>query len=109
MNVVALVHLLAGIVAIAVSIPLIRGKVKMNPWYGIRVPAAFESEERWIAINRYGGTLFLRWGVVICVIALCGLPLSREWWVSYNLAALLPILGGLVMIVAFIYRYARER
>ena len=27
----------------------------MNRWYGVRVPAAYESSERWFAINRVGG------------------------------------------------------
>lgn len=109
MNPAAWVHFVAGIVAILVSLPLIRGQVKRNPWYGIRIRAAFESDERWYAINRYGGTLLRRWGVVICVVALCGLPLGRSWWVLYNLAALVPIIGGLVLTLVLIYRFAARK
>lgn len=81
----------------------------MNAWYGIRIPQAFESEERWREINRYGGRLFLYWGVVIGLFAVCGLPLPRSWWVTYNLASLVPIFGGLLVIIVLTNRFAKRK
>lgn len=80
----------------------------MNPWYGIRIPAAFESEERWRELNCYGGKLLSAWGIVIGAIALCGMPLPRHWWVAYNLLALVPIFGGLLWVVFLIHRRAKR-
>jgi peptidoglycan/LPS O-acetylase OafA/YrhL len=108
MNPVALVHLVAAGIGIAVSRPLIRGRVKRNLWYGIRVPAAFASEERWLELNRYGGRLFLNWSLGLGGLAVCGLLLPRTWWAAYNLLALVPILGGLALVMALIHRQAKS-
>lgn len=107
MNPVAVVHLIAGVVAIVVSLPLIQGRVKMNGSYGIRIRQAFESEQRWYAINRYGGQLLLRWGVALVVVALCGMAVPKQSWWVYSIVALLPVCGGLAWVIALIYRYAR--
>ena len=55
MTTIALVTLLSGILIFILSLPLISRKIPMNGGYGIRIPAAFESEQRWYDINAYGG------------------------------------------------------
>ena len=52
-----LTNILVGGLLLALSIPLIKGKVKMNYLYGVRFKKSFESEENWYALNRYGGRL----------------------------------------------------
>lgn len=109
MNFVAVIHLIASFLVIAAAVPLIRGRVKMNAWYGIRIREAFESEERWRAINRYGGRLFLIWGLAFAAFAVVGLTLSRNSWATYNVAALGPLVGGLILIVVLVCRHARKK
>jgi hypothetical protein len=109
MNPVVIVHLLAAILTIAAAVPLIQGKVKMNPWYGVRIPAAFESEERWFEINRYGGRLLFAWGVAIAGTALVGAFLERRTWVAYDWTALAIIMGGLALVVVLIFQHARKK
>ncbi|NJD56259.1 MAG: SdpI family protein [Nitrospirae bacterium] len=41
---------------------MIRRWITMNPFYGFRIAAAFESEQRWYDSNAYGGRMFFRWG-----------------------------------------------
>jgi len=72
MNPVIVVYLLAAGAAIAASLPLMRRRVKMNRWYGVRIPAAFESEAAWFDINHYGGRLLFIWGLVIAATAIVG-------------------------------------
>lgn len=108
LNPVVIVHFLASIVAIVAALPLIRGRVKMNPWYGVRIPAAFESEARWYEINRRGGRLILIWGVVIAATAVAGLFLDPRGWVIYDFASLAIIAVGLVVVLVLIYRNARK-
>lgn len=50
MNPVATTQLLAAIVTMAISVPLIQRKVKRDHWYGVRIRAAFESNETGKAI-----------------------------------------------------------
>lgn len=110
MNPIALVHLLVAAVTIAVALPLVRRKIKRNPWYGIRLPDAFKSEERWFEVNEYGGRLLLRCGVVIGVLAVVGLPLQKPYWIFYTWSATAVITIGLAIVLVLTMRYvARTR
>jgi uncharacterized membrane protein len=109
MNPVIIVHLLAAIVAVTASVPLIQKRVKMNHWYGVRIPASFASEEAWFDINRYGGRLLLAWGLAIAATAIGGAFLERKDWVAYNWTSLVIILGGLTLVLVKILAYARKR
>src|ERR1017187_8333082 len=109
MNPVITIHLVAAIIIIAVSVPLIQRRVKMNHWYGVRIPAAFASDEAWFDINHYGGRLLLFWGLAIAATAMVGALLEKKDWMTYNWTALVIILGGLAFVVAKTFEYARKR
>jgi len=59
-----------GIIVIAVCIPLYLGKIKMNRAYGFRIRKAFESEENWYEINRYGAKAVMCWSVFIMALGI---------------------------------------
>ncbi len=42
-----------GLLLALLSLPLIAGKIKPNPFYGFRVPATLENPARWYAANKY--------------------------------------------------------
>ena len=109
MNPIPIVHLCAALIIILVSVPMIRRKVKMNDWYGIRIPASFASEAAWFDINHYGGRLLLAWSILIAATAMVGARLEKKYWLTYNWAAVVIIMGGLALVVAMIHRYARRR
>jgi hypothetical protein len=48
----------------------------MNRTHGIRIPAAFESDENWYRINRYGGKSLIGWSVPVIIIGI-GLILAH--------------------------------
>ena len=101
-----------AVLLIAVSIPLIQRRVKMNNFYGVRIPKAFESEENWYKINEYGGWQLVLWS---CVLALFGvvtffLPLGAAEKPNDTMvliAATMPLIVLLPAIVQ-ILRYARK-
>lgn len=66
---VALLFTFIGLLMSGISIPLIRRRVKMNYWYGIRFPAAFESDDAWYRINAHGGKCFFWYGVAHVILA----------------------------------------
>ena len=107
MNPVALIHVAVGLLVMCSAVPLIRRKVGMNPWYGVRIPQSFESEERWYEINAYGGRLLLALGGVIAATGAVGAALARPHWTQYNCAALGITVASLALVVAAIYRHAR--
>jgi hypothetical protein len=47
-------NVFVGALIIAVCIPLLKNKIRMNRWYGMRFRKSFESDENWYKINRYG-------------------------------------------------------
>ena len=108
MNPGALVIFLAGLVGIFSAIPLIQGRVKMNPWYGIRIPEAFTSEKNWLEINAYGGRQLLSFGFVIVVVALAELFVPRRYWPIANLVALAVIVFWLILAVRRLYVFAKH-
>ena len=93
-------------VVIALSIPMIRGKVAPNSSYGFRTTKTLESEEVWYPANRASGCFML----VAAVVSLCfnlGVwwavpewPLDRmmPWMVGGNLVPL-----SIAVVASFIY------
>jgi len=42
-----------GLLLALISLPLIAGKVKPNPYYGFRVPQTLDNPEIWYATNKF--------------------------------------------------------
>lgn len=99
MTIVAVSTLLAGLLIFLISLPLVYRKVPMNRFYGIRIPASFESAERWYAINAYGGRQMALWSWLITVTGALGFLVPREHFLTYAwinvgvtvLAVLIPV------------------
>ena len=109
MNPFAVIALLPGLLAIFVSGPFVRRRVKPNDCFGVRSAGAFESEEAWFAINEYGFGLFRLWGIAMIAMAIVGVLLRSEYWIAYNWIALVIDVGGLAVVLVKISRFARNR
>ena len=71
------IDVLAGAALVGIAVPLLRGRIPPNHWYGIRIRAAFASDEAWYRINRHGGKSFACLGVATAltgVLIYCLLP-----------------------------------
>jgi hypothetical protein len=66
---IGITNIIAILATIGIMIPLALGKIGMNAAYGIRIKKAFESEDMWQTINRYGGKRFIIWSAVALVEA----------------------------------------
>ena len=53
-----------------VCLPLLLGRIERNKWYGFRGPKAFESEDNWIKINRYGARCMVLWCLPVIIVGL---------------------------------------
>ena len=93
-----------GFILIAVSVPLYLGKIKMNSAYGFRIRKAFESEENWYQINRYGAKALMYWSVIIMVVGISCLYIEPQHVLT---VAKLTFLSLLVPIVLTLY-FARR-
>ncbi len=90
----------SGLLAAGLAIPLLRGKVPPNRFYGFRTPATLRDEELWYAANQASARHLLVWGICCTVIALGAffLPnISEDVYFALNLGAVVG--GGLVVIL----------
>lgn len=71
-------NIFAGILVIAVCIPLLNNKIGMNRWYGFRFRKSFSSDELWYEINRYGAKRMIFWSVVIITVGVIGLVIPSS-------------------------------
>ena len=113
MNIVlGISNLSLGLLLIVLSIPLIKRKVKMNHFYGVRIAKAFESEENWYQINAYGGRRLVAWSVVLAVIGVITffLPLGSAEHPNETLVLTVSLAPLIVIVpcVAQILRYSKK-
>lgn len=104
--------LFVGVTALimAMSVPIMRGRVKPNLIYGVRTTRTLRDENAWYQSNTYGGRLLFRTGFVqlVAVIALYCIPSLRENFVAYNLVCGAVVLGGVLLASARIMRFVQS-
>lgn len=90
---------ITGLLFSGLAIPLMRRKVKMNSWYGIRVPQAMISEPIWFEVNAIMGRYLFAFGLFTTVLSLQFIlhPLEYEYQMVYLLLGLL-ILGTILFV-----------
>jgi len=96
MQIVPILILASGILIALISFPLIRGKVPPNVIYGIRTKRAFSSRENWYRINKYGGKMFLRAGLLITMAGVTGFFLPAAYLAIYGIIAAIVVLGSVL-------------
>ena len=89
-----------GLLFVALAIPLIRGKVRPNRAYGVRIPAAFASEEAWYRINRHGGFCLLGFGLANLLLGCLDFLLVPAR--PSQLVVRLNLYAPLIMLVPFV-------
>jgi uncharacterized membrane protein len=93
-----------GLILIAVSIPLYLGRIKRNCVYGFRIRKAFESEENWYLINRYGAKALMGWSLVIMAIGMACLYIEPRHVLTVANIAFLSLLVPIVRTLCYAKR-----
>ncbi len=96
----------AALVAV-LAVPSIGGQVPRNRLYGVRFKKAFESDEHWYAINRFGGWQLLGYALCLGVLAallavLPGAKLQPGTWYFWPV-----LLAPAWLILPWTWRIAR--
>jgi hypothetical protein len=107
MTTVAITILLSGVLIFLLSLPMIYRKVPMNHFYGVRIPAAFESDQRWYDINAYGGRLMAIGALPIVGAGVTGLFLPTDWLLPYAWAATVVTLVSVLVPLVLVLRWSR--
>lgn len=69
-------YLFLGFLFMALSMPLIRRRVKPNPWYGFRTRKTLSDERIWYAANEFSGRLMFAAGFLTALMAVLLMPLG---------------------------------
>ncbi len=101
-------NIFAGLLIILLSIPLLKGKIKMNSLYGVRFAKSFASESHWYKVNRYGAKQMILWAVFIVLSGITAffLPLQE----NSPLALLITFAPVILVLIPCVqsYRYAKK-
>jgi uncharacterized membrane protein len=104
----AIAFLSVGLLIYFLSLPLAYRKVPMNQLYGIRIPASFESKERWYDINAYGGRQMAGWAWLIVAASILGFILPDNAAPIYAAVGTVAVLLAVLIPLVRILRYARS-
>ena len=69
MPTILLLYLAIGLLLIAISIPLIKGKVRPNAFYGFRMPQTLNNPEVWYPVNAHAGKRMAVSGMITLLAA----------------------------------------
>ena len=69
-----------GLILLLLAIPLAKGQIGRNRYYGARFSQALKSDEAWQAINRYAGKQMIVWSIPIIAVGVMSffLPLQSH-------------------------------
>ena len=104
-------NIACALLFIGISIPLVKNKIKMNSWYGVRIEKSFKSKENWYKINSYGGKELIIWSIPIIIsgIICFFVPASYEHKdLQFLLLGIGPITLCLAIAVIRIFIYANK-
>jgi hypothetical protein len=108
MNLIVFGDLQLGVIIFVMSWPLILRKVPMNQFYGVRIRAAFESEQRWYDINAYGGRQLATWSLLLIATGVAGFFVSPAHFDLYACGRLIAAILAVTMPLALILRQSRR-
>ena len=100
MDLFLLIYIFVGVLSIAMSIPLIKRKVKINNWYGVRLPQTMKNEEIWYEVNEKSGKHLFAFGAIIIffsIVLYIGNFFSSI--VSFVIMTVLIYIGIIVIVV----------
>ena len=108
MRLIILGDLQLGVIILAMSLPLILRKVPMNQAYGIRIRAAFESEQRWHDINAYGGRQLATWSLLPIAAGATGFWVAPAHFDLYASGSLIAAILAITIPLFLILRWSRR-
>jgi hypothetical protein len=91
---------LIGTLFTALGIPLKRGKVPPNMWYGFRTRKTLSNEDIWYAVNRATGEDMIRGGVSLMACSFFVIVLRD--WLEYE-SALIILLGVTILTALWMF------
>ena len=99
----------AGVIMIALAIPLWLRRVKPNLLYGVRFESTLADEHVWYEINARGGRHLVLLGVLYLAMIFVGLYFGQSWSVGLRVIGPIAVLVVAVVLDAIILGVASRR
>lgn len=99
----------AGLMCILLAIPLARGRIGRNAFYGARFRQSLESDEAWQAINRYAGKQMIGWAIPLIAVGVVSFFLPLQSHVALTLVLGFAPLIFVLIPVLNTWRFAQRR
>jgi hypothetical protein len=100
--------LITGSVFVGLSIPLIRGRIGPNVWYGFRIKRTLENPAIWYPANRYAAWQLLSLGIVLVFTAVALYFVPQLGFIGYAMTYLAVVLAGLFVNIVRSFLYLRR-
>jgi hypothetical protein len=104
--------LISGVILVAISIPLIRGRIAPNSLYGFRVRDTLDDPRTWYKTNTYSGKWLLATGLIFIATCLLAFQIPGISIDTYSLICMagfvIPMTIGFVYSWRFMKRVKRE-
>ena len=103
---VSLTFLFSGLLLSLATMPLVHGKISMNPIYGFRVPQSFKSESTWYHLNEVGGMIFAMLGFPLILSGILGFFLPESLLMVHSTVTLVTTFLSIAFALYLFMRYA---
>jgi uncharacterized membrane protein len=105
----ALLFTAVGLLFVGLGVPLLRGRVRPNPWHGCRTEKTLSDEEVWYAVNRVTGRDLVAAGIAVVAVSLLLLAFGRGMNPDHAMLILLFVMLLSVVIMALDSHSAQKR
>lgn len=105
----ALAFLAVGILYIGLGIPLVRGRVAPNCWYGCRTKKTLSDQRIWYAVNRITGRDLIIGGIALVIASLSILLFGQTLDPNHAAMILLAVLVSSVTVMSINSALAQRR
>lgn len=99
------IYVASGLFMALLAMPMIRGWLNPNPYYGFRVQQTLEDPVVWRVANRFAGWRLLVAGLVIALAAAAFyfLPGQKIDWYAYQCLAVTSVSLGWAVLSSFLF------
>ena len=105
----ALLFTAVGLLFIGLGVPLLRGRVRPNSWYGCRTEKTLSDDKVWYAAGRVTGRDLIAAGVAVVAVSVALLIFGRGMNPDHAVLAILFVLMLSVVIMAVDSNGAQKR
>jgi hypothetical protein len=100
--------LISGVILVAISIPLIRGRIAPNSLYGFHVRDTLDDPRTWYKTNTYSGKWLLATGLIFIAVCVLAYNIPNIGLETYSLVCLAGFVIPITISVVCSWKYMKR-